>query len=532
MYDATTSATIGSIALSGVIGGDSVAAAGGTAAFGDKNVGVGKSVTATGITLTGLDAGNYSVNAPAAASADITPLAITGAVTVADKVYDATTSAAITSSTLTGVLAGDNVGYGGGAATFADKNVGIGKSVTAAGLSLSGADAANYTVNSTAATFADITPLAIVGSITAADRVYDAGVGATIVTRSLTGVLGGDSVNVVGGTATFADKNVGSSKVVTATGLGLGGVDASNYTVNGTATASADITPLAITGTITAANKVYDGATAATIAGGTLTGVLAGDTVTIGGGTAAFADKNVGVAKTVTSSAVILAGADAGNYSINGTATTSADITPLAITGAVAVASKVYDATTGATIVGRSLTGVVAGDAVAYGGGAATFVDKNAGVAKSATATGLALSGVDAGNYTVNATANTVADITPLALTGSITAASRIYNGGVAATIAGRSVSGVLAGDSVSYAGGSATFADKNVGVGKSRHCDGPRPRRCGRGELHGQQCGDDNSEHIDVGNHRLHHRRQQGLRRRDCCDDRQRHAQWCGRRR
>ena len=126
-------------------------------------------------------------------------------------------------------------------------------------------------------------------------------------------------------------------------------------------------------------------------------------------GTATFADKNVGVAKTVTSSAITLAGADAGNYSINGTATTSADITPLALAGGVAVADKVYDATTSATIVGRSLTGVVAGDAVSYGGGVATFDDKNAGVAKSATATGLALSGADVLNYTVNATATTVA---------------------------------------------------------------------------------------------------------------------------
>ncbi len=84
--------------------------------------------------------------------------------------------------------------YVGGTATFADKNAGIGKTVTASGLSLSGADAANYTVNTTALTTADIDPLAITGSVTAADKIYDAMTDATISGRSLSGVLGADDV--------------------------------------------------------------------------------------------------------------------------------------------------------------------------------------------------------------------------------------------------------------------------------------------------------------------------------------------------
>jgi len=121
-------------------------------------------------------------------------------------------------------------------------------------------------------------------------------------------VLSGDVVSYTGGTATFANKNVGTAKTVTATGLSLTGTDAGNYTVNSTATATADITPLAITGSITASNKIYDATTAATIASHTLTGVLSGDVVSYTGGTATFANKNVGTAKTVTATGLSLTG--------------------------------------------------------------------------------------------------------------------------------------------------------------------------------------------------------------------------------
>ena len=56
---------------------------------------------------------------------------------------------------------------------------------------------------------------------------------------------------------------------------------------------------LTITG-VTASNKVYDGTTAATLTGGTLSGIINSDDVTLTDGTGEFADKNVGTGKTVT----------------------------------------------------------------------------------------------------------------------------------------------------------------------------------------------------------------------------------------
>jgi hypothetical protein len=59
----------------------------------------------------------------------------------------------------TNALAGDAVVANSASATFADKNVGNGKAVSVSGISISGADAGNYTLlNITAATTANITP--------------------------------------------------------------------------------------------------------------------------------------------------------------------------------------------------------------------------------------------------------------------------------------------------------------------------------------------------------------------------------------
>jgi len=468
VYDGNTSATILTRTLAGAVGGDAVSYTGGTATFDNKNVGTGKTVSATGLSLTGADAGNYTVNTTASTTADITALGITGAITVSDKVYDGNNSAAILTRTLTGEVGGDAVSYTGGTATFDDKNVGIGKTVSATGLSLTGADAGNYTVNATAYTTADITALGITGSVTADNKVYDGNTSATILTRSLAGAVGGDAVSYTGGTATFDNKNVGTGKTVSATGLSLTGADAGNYTVNATASTTADITALGITGSVTADNKVYDGNTSATILTRTLAGAVGGDAVSYTGGTATFDNKNVGTGKTVSATGLSLTGADAGNYTVNATATTTANITALGITGAITASNKVYDGNTSATILTRTLAGAVGGDAVSYSGGTATFDNKNVGTGKTVSASGLSLTGADAGNYTVNTTTTTTANITALGITGSVTAGNKVYDGNTTATILTRTLAGAVGGDAVSYTGGTATFDNKNVGTGKT----------------------------------------------------------------
>ena len=130
---------------------------GGSATFNDKNVGTDKPVNGTSFTLSGADAGNYTLTSVANTTADITAKSVSGSFTAADKVYDGNTVAQITGRSLQGATSGDLVNLTGGTASFNDKNVGTDKPVNGTSFTLSGADAGDYTLSSVANTTADIT---------------------------------------------------------------------------------------------------------------------------------------------------------------------------------------------------------------------------------------------------------------------------------------------------------------------------------------------------------------------------------------
>ncbi|MDQ3344436.1 MAG: YDG domain-containing protein, partial [Actinomycetota bacterium] len=203
------------------------------------------------------------------------------------------------------------------------KDVGNEKTVTGTGFSLAGAAADNYALGSaTLTTAADITANGLTVGFTAADKVYDGTAAASITDRSTSGVQAGDVVTVSGGSATFANKNVGDGKPVTASGFVLGGADGGNYSVQSVNPATANITPKSVTGSFTADDKTYDGNTSATVTGQSLNDTISGDNVSLTGGTATFATKNAGTAKTVTLTGATLTGTDAGNYTLTSVATT------------------------------------------------------------------------------------------------------------------------------------------------------------------------------------------------------------------
>ncbi|MDO8953769.1 MAG: YDG domain-containing protein, partial [Gammaproteobacteria bacterium] len=504
--DASTAATLTNTgSLSGVLGSDTVSldVSAVTAAFADKNVGTGKTVTASDYALTGADAGNYIINSGAntgTTTANITAANLTIAGIIAsNKVYDTTTGAILTNTgSLSGVLGSDTVSLDVSAVTaaFADKNVGTGKTVTASDYALTGADAGNYVINSganTGTTTANITAANLtIAGIIASNKVYDTTTGAILTnTGSLSGVLGSDTVSLdaTSVTAAFADKNVGTGKTVTASDYALTGADAGNYVINSgtnTGTTTANITAANLTiADIIASNKVYDASTAATLTNtGSLSGVLGSDTVSLDATsvTAAFADKNVGTGKTVTASDYALTGADAGNYVINSgtnTGTTTANITAANLTIAGIIASnKVYDTTTGAILTNTgSLSGVLGSDTVSLDATSVTaaFADKNVGTGKTVTASDYALTGADAGNYVINSGANTgttTANITAANLTiAGIIASNKVYDTTTGAILTNTgSLSGVLGSDTVSLdvSAVTAAFADKNVGAGKT----------------------------------------------------------------
>jgi len=108
----------------------------------------------------GLTSRNYDISY-APNTLLIRPKPLTGGITAADKPYDANNSATITGRPLAGVVGGDDVTYTGGTATFNNPTAGDGKPVTGTGLGLSGPDAGNYTVNTTATTTASITTVVV-----------------------------------------------------------------------------------------------------------------------------------------------------------------------------------------------------------------------------------------------------------------------------------------------------------------------------------------------------------------------------------
>ena len=110
--------------------------------------------------MSGADSGNYVLSNPTeTTTANVAAVALTGSVTASDKPYDGTTTATLSNLSLVGVLGSEQVTLSPGTTLFDTKNVGTGKTVTASGLALGGADKGNYTLsNQIETTTASITP--------------------------------------------------------------------------------------------------------------------------------------------------------------------------------------------------------------------------------------------------------------------------------------------------------------------------------------------------------------------------------------
>jgi hypothetical protein len=193
----------------------------------------------------------------------VNPLPVTAVVTAAEKPYDTTTTATITSCTLTGVVNGDNLTCTAASASFATAAAGTGITVNATGITLGGSAAANYVLSSTSAiATATIDPVSVTASVTAASKTFDTNTAATITGCTLTGVLPADATNVTcaATAANFAAANAGPGVTVTATGISLGGSAVGNYTLSSTtATTTADISQATPMLTLSCTEVTYDG---------------------------------------------------------------------------------------------------------------------------------------------------------------------------------------------------------------------------------------------------------------------------------
>lgn len=462
VYDGTTTANASANSLD-LISGDNISINATNANFNNKNVGLGKSVSAD-LSLAGTDAGNYVLAQSAVTTAaDITAKTVSAVASAAGKTYDATTATTATVAS-SDFITGDNVSINSSGANFSDKNAGINKKVFV-GVALSGTDASNYILaQTTITTAADISQKSISAAVTTNDKIYN-GLTTATTSANLTGTITGDDITANVTASDFADKNVGMAKNVTTT-VGLNGNDAGNYALNQTTlTSTANIDKRTVSATISGGNKTYDGNTVATVSVTPTTGFISGDDLSINA-TSNFSDKNVGTGKAVTNN-LSLVGTDAANYSLaNSVVASSADITKKTLNAVMTTDNKVYDGLTGAVSVGNSLD-IVSGDDITVNTVSSNFTDKNAGIGKTVN-TVVSLSGTDIGNYDlVAANLTSVADIAQKGINAAITAGNKIYDGSVSASASG-TTSGVIAGDDVTATVIGANFTDKNAGTGKT----------------------------------------------------------------
>jgi filamentous hemagglutinin family protein len=428
-----------------------------------------------GAAATGTKAGFYNGYYSSQQGYDITggnltinraPLTVSGT-SVSDKVYDTTPTAILGGTAAITALGSDDVTLGGsGSATFLDKNVGTGKSVIVAGYTISGSDASNYTLVQPAGLTANITPADLtVNGLSAAGKVYDGNRTATLGGSAAISKLGTDDVSLGGsGSGSFADKNVGTGKSVSVTGYTISGSDAGNYHLVQPTGVVADISKATLTVLASGINKVYDGTTSAAV---TLAdNRISGDTLSLANSSASFLDKNAATGKTVNVAGITVKGTDAGNYTLNTTAVTSADIGKAALTVSATGTSKIYDGSTSAAV--TLADNRISGDTLSLSC-SASFLDKNAAAGKTINVSGINVTGTDAGNYTFNTAAVTSADIGKAHLTVTADDKSRAY--GAANPALTTTLSGFVNGENASSAavsgtGSATTTASPSSGVG------------------------------------------------------------------
>jgi hypothetical protein len=290
-----------------------------TSTSGNLTAGTHLGIEVVGSALSGTDSGNYTFTG-ATGNYTVSPLAISVAAAGLNKVYDGTTSS---SPTLTGsaLILGDQIIISATAADFASKNAGIAQPITVSGISIGGADAANYALNNASATTTAMisTATLTVSGLAASNKTYDGNTTATLAGGSLVGVMAGDADFVtLTDAGSFASKNAGTGIAVTAADT-LSGAGADNYVL---------VQPTGLLANITPATLTYNATPTTRTAGqtptglnGSLSGFVAADTQ---------ANDTIGTPAWTTTAG---AGSLDGQYPIDGDGLTAANYVFIQATG-------------------------------------------------------------------------------------------------------------------------------------------------------------------------------------------------------
>lgn len=322
VYDGGDAATITRL-TDNRVDGDMLTVAADDARFSDKNAARDKTVTVSGLRLSGDDRLNYLVDQdPVTAQASITPRELVVRAQVDNKTYDGLVKATI-GALRDDRVSGDQLEISASGAHFDTRHAGRDKTATVDGLHIGGQDSGNYVLAAAPVTaFADIAPRTLHVSAQAQDKTYD---GNTAAMASLSDDrVAGDELTVTSTSSTFDDRNAGRDKTVTVAGLALEGEHQGNYVLDSAqARTRANITPRALPVTVSSTSKHFDGTDLSTVRVDAKP--LPGDDVSVRWREARFDDANPGIGKSVTVSGLQLAGADASNYQLVATQASSDD---------------------------------------------------------------------------------------------------------------------------------------------------------------------------------------------------------------
>ncbi len=428
--------------------------------YDNKNVGTGKTLTATGTVNDGNGGKNYTVTFVANTTGAITPIAITVSAHTNTKAYDGNTSAAAIPTVTAGTLLGGDTGSF--TETYDNKNVGTGKTLTASGTVNDGNGGQDYTVTFVADTTGAITSKTITVTATTNTKAYDGTTSAAAVPTITGGTLAtGDTASF---TETYDNKNVGTGKTLTASGTVNDGNGGHDYTITFVADTTGAITARAITVTANTNTKIYDGTTSAAAAP-TVTGTLApGDTANF---VETYDNKNIGTGKTLTPSGAVNDGNSGKNYVVTYVTNKTGAITAEVITVTAITNTKAYDGNNAAAAI-PTITGVVGPNDVVHF--KETYDNKNAGTGKTLTPSGFIDDGNGGNDYIVNFVSDTTGAITPLAITVTAKTNTKAYDGTTSAAAIPTVTGKVIIGDGAHF---TETYDTRDIGTGKTLTASG-----------------------------------------------------------
>ena len=425
----------------------------GVTVTGDRTV-VGTDYTATATALTGEKSGNYKLPSSTTQTFNIGKKAVTiSGITASNKEYDGNTSATIstTDAVFGGIEEGDALTVST-TGTFADANVGTGKTVNLGTLTLGGTSIDNYelaeTGNQTTAT-ADITAKTLTITAEAKSKTY--GEADPSLTYTSSGLIGEDAIT--GSLSRAEGENVGTYAITQGT-LSAG----DNYTISYTG-ANLTIGQAALTVTAKAKTITYGDAPAND--GVTYSGFVSSESESVLGGELSYTYSysqfgNVG------SYTIKPSGLSSSNYSISyvaGPLTVNEREVTLSWSNTNLTYNRLGQkptATAGNLVNGDVIGVTVTGDRTVVG--------------TDYTATATALTGDKSGNYKLPSSTTQTFNIGKKAVTISgITASNKEYDGNTSATISTTNAvfGGIEGGDALTVST-TGTFADANVGTGKT----------------------------------------------------------------